>query len=186
MAAAICALLALYLLTLSAALPSSLRHRRTGVTGSSSVDFVDQCTASLLSSNTIDDHFISQDEFSQFLSDYCVESGVCEAGTEMDFQSLNVELQLAFVLFICNQEEEMDRKACLEELNSKGGSFGYDLNVEELEVLNNEIQELCTVAYLQASRSGLLPPTIGKNMACFPFEDRKCCLLTCSFFLSNP
>jgi len=139
-----------------------LRYRRMGtVADTAAVDFIDSCTASLLSDDAVSDNLISQDEFTQFLSDYCTELQVCAPGSTLDFQNLSVELQLAFVLFICNEPAELDREACLVELNSMGQPFGYDLLVEEREVLDTELQELCSLAFFQSSRSGLLPPTLG-------------------------
>ena len=125
-------------------------------------DFMDQCTASLLSDAVVADDLISQDEFTQFLSEYCVQQQVCEESTSLDFTNLSVELQLAFVLFICNEPTEVERKRCLQELVADGEPFGYNVQEEEeRDILDTELQELCSLTYLYASRSGLLPATTG-------------------------
>lgn len=128
-------------------------------------EFIDQCTVSLLSDDAVDDDLISQDEFTQFLSGYCIQQAICDPGSTLDFTNLSVELQLAFVMFICNEPMEVEREQCLDELKNSGDSFGYFLQIEEREVLDTEIAELCAQAYLHSIRSGLLlsPTTLGMN-----------------------
>ena len=125
-------------------------------------EFIDSCTARLLSDDSVADNLISQEEFALLLSDYCIEQGACKPGSTLDFENLSVEMQLAFVLFLCNEPTQVEQQRCLEELNAMGGPFGYDLQIEEREVLDAEIAELCTQAYEYASLSGLLAPTVGE------------------------
>lgn len=153
---------------------TNLRHhaavRNLGLTttGLSAEEFVNQCTTHLLSDDTVTGDLISQEEFAQFLSNLCIEQQVCEEGTVLDFDNLSVELQLAFVSFLCNEPTESEREDCLNALKESGISFGYDVNDEEdVEVLESEIQQLCADAYLYAMRSGILPLTMGTYCAVF-------------------
>lgn len=128
--------------------------------GETNDEFIDQCTTNLLSDDTIDDDLISQEEFSQFLSNLCVTLQVCEEGTSLEFENLSVELQLSFVLFLCNEPTESEREECLDELKEMGSSFGYSVGAQDPAILQTEIQELCVNAYDHAMESGLLPPTL--------------------------
>jgi hypothetical protein len=127
-------------------------------------DFVDECKSFLLSDDTLDDGLISQDEFANFLTEYCISLNVCDnAGvTNFEFQNLSVELQLSFLLFICDQPQDLERKKCLDSLVNEGGEFGYDLSVNEFALVEMEIEQLCSQSFQYASFMGLLPPTIGR------------------------
>jgi hypothetical protein len=124
--------------------------------------FVDECTSFLLSGDTLDDGLISQDEFANFLSGYCILLGACSTDTELEFMNLSVELQLSFLLFICDQPTDLEREQCLDSLVSDGGEFGYDLSVNELATVEMEVEQLCSQSFQYASLTGLLPPTVGK------------------------
>lgn len=140
----------------SSAATSNLRRRL--VVGQA--EFVEQCTFVLLSDDTVDDGLISQDEFADFLSGYCIFLNVCDPDTEFDFESLSVQLQLAFVLFICDQPEDLERERCLDSLNDMGEQFGYDMSAETFSSLELEVKQLCSQAYPHSLLMGLLPPTV--------------------------
>jgi hypothetical protein len=146
----------------ASALPSSSLRRRIQVAVDQETVFVDECTSFLLSDDTLDDGLISQDEFASFLSDYCILLGVCSADTELEFQNLSVELQLSFLLFICDQPQELEREECLDSFVSEGGEFGYDLSLNEFAVVETEVEQLCSQSFQYASITGLLPPTVGR------------------------
>lgn len=123
-------------------------------------EFVEQCTFALLSDDAVDDGLISQDEFANFLTGYCILLNFCDPATEFDFESLSVQLQLAFVLFICDQPEDLERERCLDSLNDMGGEFGYDMSAETFSVVEMEVKQLCSQAYPHSLMMGLLPPTV--------------------------
>ena len=123
-------------------------------------EFVEQCTSALLSDDTLDDGIISQDEFADFLTGYCISLNVCDPDTELDFDNLSVELQLVFVWSICDQPEDLERERCLDSLKDMGGRFGYDMSAETFSIVEMEVKQLCFQAYPYSLLMGLLPPTV--------------------------
>lgn len=127
-------------------------------------DFVDQCSAALLSDDVIQDGLISQDEFAAFLSNYCAQANLCDAGSQVDFTELSMQLQLSFVLLICDQPEESERELCLDSLIDSGEEFGYNVSEETNVDMEQEVGELCSQSYVYAAQMGLLPSTAGTQL----------------------
>lgn len=113
--------------------------------------FLQECKHSLLSSKFVEDGIVAQNEFTAFLFDRCHAEGLCNDKSEMEFEQLDVSLQLDFILAACEGDNTI---GCIDEL----GQFGIDVEHKNLDIV---IDELCSNAFDNAFSMGLVN-TLGK------------------------
>ena len=118
------------------------------VTSQSENTFVNECVAFLLAAGE-DDGLISSSEYAAFWS--------FVTGTESDFNSLNIQLQLSFVWVVCGDPDT--QKTCLAELKAEGNGFGYTLSKNSKAEVGQQIQGLCEDGYLYAINNELTTGT---------------------------
>ena len=122
--------------------------------------FVDDCTNYLLSPNGLDDGIVSDMEFAQFLSYHCIKRGLCNYGTAIAFEELDVGIQLEFVFGVCSHEEQTKKEKvqCIDDLEmmwTHGDQFGFHVNDYYLGGLTVDVRSMCINAYGYALEMGL-------------------------------
>ena len=129
----------------------------------SSTEFVSDCTSYLLSTESIKDGIVSQDEFASFLFSRCPKE-LCNGDGMVEFEWISLNLQLSFVRGVCPFKNIEDRINCIEDLENMwlvDGVFGYDVSdgIDKLEVL---IKDMCENAFGYVIEMG---PTISFGMS---------------------
>ena len=130
---------------------------------SSGIPFVDDCTSYLLSPNALEDGIISQTEYTQFLAHHCIQQELCDEGTVVEFEQLDINLQLEFILGVCNHEDQEGKVQCvtnLEVMWRDNQQFGFDVNDNDM--LGNDIMDMCANTYNHVLDMGLTVSQ-GKN-----------------------
>ena len=131
----------LFTLVLASTATSTITSTATSRYGST---FVNECITLLLAVGE-DDGLISSSEYAAFWSNV--------TGTESDFNSLDIQLQLSFVWIVCSDPDT--QTICLAELEADGNGFGYTLSTNSKAVVGQQIQELCENVYLYAINNEL-------------------------------
>jgi len=129
----------------------------------SGIPFVDDCTSYLLSPDTLKDGIISQTEYTQFLAHHCIEQELCDDETFIEFEQLDINLQLEFVLGVCNHEDQAEKVQCvtnLEVMWRDNRQFGFDVNDNDL--LSFDVMDMCASTYNHVLDMGLTVSQ-GKN-----------------------
>jgi len=129
----------------------------------SGIPFVDDCTSYLLSPDTLEDGIISQTEYTQFLARHCIQQDLCDDGTVVEFEQLDINLQLEFVLGVCNHEDQVRKVQCvtnLEVMWRDNQQFGFDVNDNDM--LSNDVMDMCANTYNHVLDMGLTVSQ-GKN-----------------------
>ena len=123
----------------------------------SGIPFVDDCTSYLLSPDTLKDGIISQTEYTQFLAHHCIEQELCDEGTVVEFEQLDINLQLEFVLGVCNHEDQVGKVQCvtnLEVMWRDNQQFGF-VNDNDMNLLSNDVMDMCANTYNHVLDMGL-------------------------------
>ena len=130
----------------------------------SGIPFVDDCTSYLLSPDTLEDGIISQTEYTQFLARHCIQQDLCDDGTVVEFEQLDINLQLEFVLGVCNHEDQEGKVQCvtnLEVMWRDNQQFGFDVNNVDMD-LRIDVLDMCANTYNHVLEMGLTVSQ-GKN-----------------------
>lgn len=81
---------------------------------------------------------------------------MCDDGTVITFEELDVGLQLEFILGICYHDKLVGKAQCIADLKTmqeNGNEFGFDADVDGLEEL---VREMCFVSYHYILEMGLI------------------------------
>jgi len=122
----------------------------------SGIPFVDDCTSYLLSPNALEDGVISQTEYTQFLAHHCIQLDLCDDGTVIEFEQLDINLQLEFILGVCNHEYQAEKVQCvtnLEVMWKDNRQFGFDVN--NIDMLSFDVMDMCANTYNHVLEMGL-------------------------------
>jgi len=135
-------------------------------------DFASECKSYLLSDDVLSDLKISQVDATNFLVYYSIKVGMCSGKledecTNVNFEGLEVILQLAFVWAICpydtiNGEDEV----CLAELDEQGYEFGWVINEEDFDFISAEVENYCMAlwSYADDFHGGTIAPSHRPSM----------------------
>lgn len=107
------------------------------------MSFVEQCAQSLLSPEAQQDGIVSHIEFADFFAHHCKKEGLCDDTFSIEFEELDVSLQLDFILLACSDSTE----DC-----NDFDTFGVGVN---------DVEEVCSSAFEYALSKGLTS-TFGK------------------------
>lgn len=152
--------------TLSSSYPSSQP------TSEQDIDrFADDCTSYLLSPDFLEDDIISQTEFTRFLIHHCIQKGLCDDRTVINFNELETPLQLEFILGVCSHEEQVGKAQCIDDLRAmwrEGNQFGFDADAGDMELLVEDVREMCASSYGYVVEMGLAE-TPGESYSFYAF-----------------
>jgi len=157
---------------------SGLKHIRSDFDEAThkKADFASECKSYLLSDEVISDLKISQVDATKFLVYYSIKVGMCSGKVEdectnVNFEALEVILQLAFVWAICpydtiNGEDEV----CLTELDDQGYEFGWVINEEDFDFISAEVENYCMAlwSYADDFHGGTIAPSHRPSMPNIP------------------
>jgi len=105
--------------------------------------FVSFCRMRLLSNIVIEDGRISQHEVADFIQEVCTIFDPEEIPKfqcpNPKFPNLDIDVQLAFVWYICPNEDPADLVGCLAELGVSGREFGYPIDLNNFDTVDSEI-----------------------------------------------
>ena len=128
--------------------------------------FINQCVDVIVSLGK-DDDLISQNDATEFLVDFCISVGECDAGYTTSFQALNHRLQLSFTRFVCPFVENGPQdQVCLDELEAQGDQFGYVIKADEnMTVLEDKVRGMCFLFWKFGTgfHGGTESPTMGPS-----------------------
>lgn len=101
--------------------------------------FIGECEDELLSPSDTGDGLISQHDFAEFLTDYCIWQGVCKPKDTLQFDALPTPIQRAFVAPLCASGTD-----CLDEIEPE---FGYTYNHDTQDEVEEQIKGICSSLY---------------------------------------
>lgn len=109
-------------------------------------EFVAECTGQFLNEQNFDDNLISDIEFVTFISDYCVDYGICNNGKPItNFHQLSATLQKEFIFLLCPQGD--GRKACFDMVVEKDNAdelFGFEIVNNDRTQVESDVNEFCS------------------------------------------
>ena len=123
-------------------------------------DYVHECTSFLLSQNVLADGIISQNEFVDFMLLQCRAEDICPNDTKLQFEQLDISVQLKFIMGICSHEDFADRSNCIYDLHDQwleNKLFGFKVN--ESDNTQSLIRNMCTEVYVDAVKMGFTRTT---------------------------
>ncbi len=114
--------------------------------------FVKECTKTFLSEKILQNQKISSLDVARFYNLLChindIEKCSRSNNSQLQFNALNIYIQLEFIRFICpftlEQNSSYNRKACIEEQRRLGGYGVLILSNLTLSQVNGKIQDLCS------------------------------------------
>ena len=145
---------------------SSLRRiqtdQPTNTSGNNALqnNYVQECKSFLLTPEIINDGIISQVDFSTFLLHQCRAEELCETNdAPLQFEQLQVSLQLLFINGVCPQEELGDKMECIHDLEwmwRNEGEFGFRMEEDgDADSLSGLVGNMCRESYADVGRMGL-------------------------------
>lgn len=142
--------------------PSQTMRRVQSTTNSLHNDYVAACSTYLMSADVTEDGIISQHEFVDFLLNQCRAEEICPKKMRLNFEKLDVNVQMKFIRGICHQEDFVDRSRCiygLHEMWLDENMFGF--RTGEDEDTQSLVQNMCSDIYPDIGQLGLTR-TAGK------------------------
>jgi len=140
--------------------------------------FIDQCKSFLLTSPVIDDSMISNEEYTDFLVDFCIKQDVCESDYTTTFDNLIIFLQLEFLWAECDSTlPELVNEKCMDDFMTSAaeedGEFGFILTDDNEDEINVKIEDLCVNIwpYSKQFHGGTKVPTFSPSNAPSTEED---------------
>eukprot|EP00804_Cyclotella_cryptica_P015296 CCRYP_005407-RB/>CCRYP_005407-RB protein AED:0.31 eAED:0.31 QI:300/1/1/1/1/1/4/241/1227 len=115
-----------------------------------SSSFVDECSSFLLSPDSITDGIVSQNEYASFLLSQCRFEGLCGDETSLEFEQLDLVLQLKFVSGVCPYFGSEERISCIDDLESMwlgGGEFGFRVSENRIDSVRKHVEDMCMDTY---------------------------------------
>lgn len=112
--------------------------------------FVDDCSSFLLSPDSIEDGIVSQNEYASFLLSLCRSEDLCDDETNLEFEQLNLGLQLEFVRGACPYVGLEERISCIDDLESmwlEGGEFGFRVSEDGIDAVSRHVKDMCMDTY---------------------------------------
>ncbi len=125
-------------------------------------DYVAACSTYLTSPEVTEDGIISQHEFVDFLLNQCHFEEICPKKMKLNFEKLDVNVQMKFIRGICYQEDFVDRSRCiygLHEMWLDENMFGF--RTGEDDDTQSLVQNMCSEIYPDIGQLGLTR-TAGK------------------------
>jgi hypothetical protein len=142
--------------------PSQTMRRVQSTTNSLHNDYVAACSTYLMSADVTEDGIISQHEFVDFLLNQCRAEEICPKKMKLNFEKLDVNVQMKFIRGICYQEDFVDRSRCIYDLHEMWldkNMFGF--RTGEDEDIQSLVQNMCSDIYSDIGQLGLTR-TAGK------------------------
>merc|ERR1712038_199467 len=133
--------------------------------------FIDQCKSFLLTSPVTDDSMISNEEYTDFLVDFCIKQGVCSPDYTTTFESLDMFLELEFLWAECDRStlpESVNTK-CMDDFMAsaaeEGGDFGFIMTDDNSDEIETKIEDLCINVWPHSKQfhGGTKAPTFGPS-----------------------
>lgn len=121
--------------------------------------FVDACSSFLLSPKSIKDGIVSQNEYASFLLSQCRLEGLCDDDTNLEFQQLDLVLQLKFVRGVCPYNGLEEKISCIDDLESmwlEAGEFGFRVSENGIDALSNHVEDMCIDTYVDVAKMRLI------------------------------
>lgn len=133
--------------------------------------FIDQCKSFLLTSPVTDDSMISNEEYTDFLVDFCIKQGVCSPDYTTTFENLDMFLELEFLWAECDRSTlpESVNEKCMDDFMAsaaeEGGDFGFLMTDDNSDEIETKIEDLCINVWPHAKQfhGGTKAPTFGPS-----------------------
>lgn len=132
--------------------------------------FIDQCKSYLLTSPVTDDSMISNEEYTDFLVDFCIRQGVCSPDYTTTFEALDMWLELEFLWTECEETlPQSVNEKCINDFMAsaaeEGGDFGFIITDDNSDEIEAKIEHLCIDIWPHAKmfHGGTKAPTSGPS-----------------------